>query len=283
MQTIQLVLQSAVAQLDSDSARLDAECLLAAVLERDRSYLYAWPERSVSEQQQAVYQALISRRAGGEPVAYLLGYQEFWSLRLRVTPDVLIPRPDTELLVEQVLALDDSGLTVVDVGTGSGAIALVVAQQKPDWEIIGVDLSPAALAVARSNGEAHAAGRVRWLLSDYLSAFAAQSVDVIVSNPPYIAADDPELESSVAHYEPTMALIAGQQGMEAFYVLARQAASVLRPGGRLLLEHGYQQAEAVADCLRGYGFESVSCHCDLAGRPRVTTAQLGRQREAISD
>ena len=252
--------------------RLDAEVLLARVLGRPRAYLIAHAELTVDAAAAAQYQALLTRRAQGEPVAYLTGEREFWSLALEVTPDVLIPRPETELAVERCLALRPEGpATVADLGTGSGAIALALALERPDWRIVATDRAAAALHVARANARRHALRNIEFLQGDWCTPLRARRFDLIVSNPPYIGASDPALKA--LRFEPAAALSPGQTGMEALQCVVSQATAVLVSRGALVLEHGANQAADVAFALVAAGFARVRCHFDLAGRERVTEAQ----------
>ncbi|HJO36562.1 MAG TPA: peptide chain release factor N(5)-glutamine methyltransferase [Gammaproteobacteria bacterium] len=256
----------------SDSPRLDAELLLEAVLERPRSALYAHPEAILAPALAARFGALLTRRAAGEPIAYLLGRIGFWTLTLTVTPAVLVPRPETELLIEQALVrLPDGRARVADLGTGSGAIALALASERPGWQILGTDLSPAALALARHNAGALELGRVAWLRTRWCAGLASDGFDLIVSNPPYIAADDPHL-AALTH-EPATALVAGAGGLADLAAIAQQAGRCLRPGGWLLLEHGHTQGAALARLLRDAGWCEISLHRDLGDRGRVSAAR----------
>ena len=252
---------------DAASPRLDAELLLAHAIGSGRSTLRAHPERVADPAAAAVFESLLARRAGGEPVAYLLGSREFWSLDLRVSPAVLVPRPETETLVEQALARGGTGRKVVlDLGTGSGAIALALKRERPDWRVCAVERSPAALPMAAANG-ARLSLEVEWLAGDWFGPVAGRRFDLIVSNPPYIAQGDPHL-AALAH-EPTSALIAGPDGLDALRTIVAGAAAQLAPGGWLLLEHGADQGAAVRDLLAGAGFSGVETATDGAGRPRV--------------
>jgi release factor glutamine methyltransferase len=260
----------------SDTARLDAELLLAHVLGRSRAYLGAHPEIHPATDCVGRYQDLIRRRARSEPIAYLTGEREFWSLPLTITPDVLVPRPETELVVERCLALFDSRpIRAIDLGTGSGAIALALASERPDWQIVATDRSMTALQVARANAARLGFSGVQFLHGDWFEAMAAgvppSGFDLIVSNPPYIAAGDPHLAS--LRHEPAAALIAGDTGMEALEALLRQSPAHLLPVGWLVLEHGHDQGQKLRSALVAAGYARVRCHSDLAGNDRVTEAQ----------
>ncbi len=256
----------------SESPRLDAELLLETVLERPRSALYAHPEAALAPAIAARFETLLSRRAAGEPMAYLLGRTGFWTLTLAVTPAVLVPRPETELLVEQALARRPAAAArVADLGTGSGAIALALASEQPGWQVLGTDLSPTALALARHNASALGLGRVGFLRTRWCAGLAGGSFDLIVSNPPYIAAGDPHL-AALGH-EPATALVAGSQGLADLAAIVREAGRCLRPGGWLLLEHGHTQGAALAELLRAAGWREITLHRDLGDRGRVSAAR----------
>lgn len=221
--------------------------------------------------------ALAGRRANGEPLAYVLGSQPFRQLELTVTPDVLIPRPETEELVDYALGLvaERRGIRALDLGTGSGAIALALAQERPDWRVTASERDPAALSVARANGQ-RLGLKVEWVAGDWLQPLTGQVFDLIVSNPPYVADPDPDLATDVAAHEPAAGLRAGGDGLAAIRVIARDAPGHLAPGGWLIVEHGARQAVAVAELLRQAGLETVTSHDDTAGHPRAT---CGRQPE----
>jgi len=259
----------------SDTPRLDAELLLAAALERPRSYLHAWPERTAEPEPAARFAAGLDRRLTGEPVAYLLGLREFWSLALEVTPDTLIPRPETELLVERALARlpDDQPLDVADLGTGSGAIALALAMERPLARIIATDYSPVALDVARRNAQRLNIGSVEFRQGDWCAPLAGEHFNLIAANPPYVAATDPRWREGALRFEPPAALVSGPDGLDALHAIINQAPAYLRPGGWLVLEHGYDQGERVPALLRERGFDAVSDDHDAAGLPRISSGR----------
>jgi release factor glutamine methyltransferase len=252
--------------------RLDAELLLARATGFTRTQLLAADDRALPAAAAATFEAWITRRAGGEPYAYLTGERGFWTLDLAVTPDVLVPRPETELLVERCLAaLPAGGARVADLGTGSGAIALALASERPRWTIIATDASPAALAVAAGNARRLGLANVEFRHGSWCTALhASERFDAIVSNPPYIAGDDPALPA--LRFEPRAALVAGDDGYADLLAIADGAAAHLLPGGRLLLEHGAAQAARLRGELVARGYARVVCHPDLAGRDRVTEA-----------
>ena len=260
---------------ESDSAGLDAELLLCSVLRCDRARLYARPEQGLSQTQMALFDERIERRAEGRPVAHLLGKKEFWSLELSVSRDTLIPRPETELLVERALELLPAGCAreVLDAGTGSGAIAIAIAKERPASRIIAVDNSPAALAMARQNIAAHGLRQIKLIRADWLAFKHERQYDLIVGNPPYIAADDPHLKRGDLRFEPRAALVAGQDGLAAIRQLVSGAAPHLKPGGWLLLEHGWRQGRAVRALFKAARFGRVGTLRDHNRQERVTCGQ----------
>jgi len=277
MSNIQTLIEIAVTQLEgvSDSARLDAEILLAYTLEKPRSHLRAWPEKLLTETQLNQFKGLLRKRSQGVPIAYLTGYREFWSLPFKVTPAVLIPRPETELLVELSLELltDKPAAHIIDLGTGSGVIAITLAVERPDLTVIASDLSAQTLAVAQDNAAQHQTTSIQFIQSDWLSDIPAQLFDLVISNPPYIDSEDPHLLEGDVRFEPNRALIASEQGLGAIKKLCHQAGYFLKPGGYLLIEHGYHQQSAVQAIFNTFNYQSVVTHTDLAGIPRVTMGQ----------
>ncbi|WNF47932.1 peptide chain release factor N(5)-glutamine methyltransferase [Pseudomonas sp. SG20056] len=259
---------------DSPTPRLDAELLLAHALGKSRSYLHTWPERELEAEQLERYQAAIVRRQAGEPVAYILGQQGFWSLELEVASHTLIPRPDTELLVETVLALlPATPAALLDLGTGTGAIALALASERPAWRITGVDRVPEAVALAERNGARLKLANASFVESHWFSALAGQRYQLIVSNPPYIATADRHLTEGDVRFEPSSALVAGADGLDDIRLIIQQAPDYLQAGGWLLLEHGFDQAAAVRELLSARGFSAVESRRDLGGHERIS---LGR-------
>lgn len=259
---------------DSPTPRLDAELLLAHALGKSRSYLHTWPERELEAEQLERYQAMLVRRQAGEPVAYILGQQGFWSLELEVASHTLIPRPDTELLVETVLALlPATPAALLDLGTGTGAIALALASERPGWRLTGVDRVAEAVALAERNRARLNLANASFVASHWFSALAGQRYQLIVSNPPYIAADDRHLAEGDVRFEPSSALVAGADGLDDIRLIIAQAPEYLEAGGWLLLEHGFDQAAAVRELLSARGFSAVESRRDLGGHERIS---LGR-------
>ena len=268
-------LQQALAARDPHATPgLDAELLLAHALDAGRARLRSHPEEVAGADDAARFRAFIERRAAGEPVAYILGHKGFWTFELGVSSAVLIPRPETELLVERALALTADGeARVADLGTGSGAIALALASARPRWQIVATDLSAEALAVARANAAALALERVEMVQGDWLACLPDRKFRLLVSNPPYVAEDDPALGQPELMREPRLALVATEEGLGALRRIMAAAPDHLEPGGWLLLEHGAGQAAAVAGALVARGFAQVRSHRDLAGRERMTEGQ----------
>jgi release factor glutamine methyltransferase len=274
--TIRELLEGARQMLaGQDAERLESEILLAHVLGENRAFLYANPERKISPGPLAEFLELVRRRASGEPIAYLIGRQEFWSLPLQVTPDVLIPRPETELLIEAALERipDHEDQRVADLGTGSGAIALAIAAERVACEVHATEESVAAITVARQNARALKLERVHFHDGSWLKPLSG-SFDVILSNPPYIAADDPHLQQGDCRFEPKSALTPGSDGMTAIRYIAHASLPFLRTGGWLLFEHGFDQGAQSRKLLAALGYRGVETLEDLEGRERVT---LGRK------
>ena len=266
-------------------ARSEAEALLAHALGRNRSWLYAWGDALPTAAEREAFEALLTRRLAGEPVAYLIGRRGFWTLDLQVTADTLIPRPETECLVELALARlpADRASAVADLGTGSGAIALALAAERPRAQVLATDASSGALAVARANAAAHRLRNVTFAEGDWGDWFGplqSGRFDLIASNPPYIAEGDAHLQRGDLRHEPATALSSGADGLDAIRAIVAGAPAHLLPGGWLLLEHGWDQGDALRGLLRAVGFIAVETVQDLERRDRVS---LGRLPDAMSD
>ncbi len=257
----------------SDSPRLDAELLLARAIDTTRSYLFAHPEDTLDALAAERFEEALARRADGEPMAYITGTKEFWSLELLVTPATLVPRPETELLVD--LALREiprsAACSVLDLGTGSGAIALAIARERPLSNVTATDISEEALAVAAQNARQLGLPNVEFVRGDWGEPVAGRKFELVVSNPPYVESGDPVLDS--LRREPRSALIAGSDGLDAIRRLAAECGPLLVDGGMMLLEHGAGQQDAVAELLKQHGWTDIRCHRDFAGLPRVTAAR----------
>jgi release factor glutamine methyltransferase len=263
----------------SDSPRLDAEVLLGHVLQANRAHLYANPDREITATTQAAYERLLNERHTGRPVAHLTGQREFWSLPFAVTPEVLSPRPETELLVEQALKHipADQVCEVLDLGCGSGAIAIAIASERPLCKLTATDISKAALNIARNNAATNQCDHIRFLEGRWLNAVGTQHFDVIVSNPPYIAIAEAELTDPELAYEPQLALYSGADGLDDIRLIINEAPAHLHSAGVLLLEHGFNQAAAIASLFAQHNFTEIRTHADLAAQPRVTEARLDIQ------
>jgi release factor glutamine methyltransferase len=272
--TIKSLLAQATGSLAaySESPALDAEVLLCKVLRKPRPYLRAWCDNAVSDASLSQFQALLKKRQQGRPIAYLIGEREFWSRDFWVTPDVLIPRPDTECLIELCLPLIPAAAAwnVIDLGTGSGIIAITLAAERPNAQVLAVDRSPQALAVAAQNAARHQCRNIRFCHSDWFNNVPEQRFQLIVSNPPYIAADDAHLQQGDVRFEPQAALVAADQGLSDIKTIAAAARNWLSTDGQLLIEHGYDQEAAVQTIFKGYGYRQVRTYRDLSGQARVT-------------
>lgn len=254
---------------------LEADLLLRHVLGVDRAWLYANGDRQIDDVTEQSYGDLVARRLAGEPIAYITGVREFWSLPLRVTPGVLIPRPDTELLVEVALSFlpGNAPRRVADLGTGSGAVALAIASERPDCEVHATESSPAALQVARSNGENLLPGRVVFREGSWFDPLEGR-FDLVVSNPPYIDSEDHHLEEGDVRHEPRSALTPGGNSLSAIREIAENAQEYLLPGGRLAFEHGFDQGASAREILQELGYVEIDTHQDLEKRDRVTSGKL---------
>lgn len=273
--TIRDLLKKSQVSLGSETAALDCELLLGHCLGKNRAYLYTWPEREVESAIENTFQHMLTRRINGEPIAYLIGQREFWSLPLSVNNSTLIPRPDTERLIEAVLELPLSQLAnVLDLGTGTGAIALALASEKSQWQVLGVDVAEEAVALAQRNARHLKINNAQFLQSDWFENIAPQQFDLIVSNPPYIAEDDPHLTQGDVRFEPRRALVALQNGLAAITAIATTAPNYLRAGGWLLFEHGHTQAPAVRTLLSQLNYSVISTWHDWGGNERVTGGRM---------
>ena len=278
--SIEQVIRQSSQQLaaSSESAKLDVELLLAHSLGKDRTYLFTWSDKLVSEEDECTFLALFSRRLVGEPIAYILGQQEFWDLTLNTAQHTLIPRADTETLIEWVLTLSDDlpdHSNVIDLGTGTGAIALVLANEFPGWNVQGVDLIPQAVELAQQNARLNNLERVRFFQSSWFEQVEGR-FDLIVSNPPYIDPADEHLSQGDVRFEPKSALIADNKGLADLEQIAKQSRDFLCDGGWLLMEHGYDQEDAVRALLTQLNYKQISTRFDLGGNPRITGGRFYR-------
>ena len=274
---IQQALQQADSSLSevSPTATLDAQVLLSHVLQCNTAHIAAWPEKDLSKEQQTKYLNLIQQRSQGIPVAYLTQQREFWSLIFAVNDSTLIPRPDTETLVEYILSNfnDKDDLTLLDLGTGTGAIAISIASERPSWQIVASDFSEDALVLAKQNSETHQTSRITFIQSDWFTEISRSNFDIIVCNPPYIAADDPHLQQGDVRFEPESALISGEAGMDDIEHLCLHAKDHLKDGGSFIVEHGYNQQHLVAECFAKNNFIDIEQKQDLAGHVRMTAGK----------
>jgi release factor glutamine methyltransferase len=274
MFTIQNSLTSSVEKLSSlsDSARLDCELLLCFVLNKPRAYLLTWPDTELSDDQSTKFNLLLERRMHGEPIAHILGERGFWSLDLKVTPDTLIPRPDTERLVELALEIipPQAQWNILDLGTGTGAIALSLAKEKPSCFITATDQSIAALNVAEENAQYNKITNIEFIQSDWFSRLDNLQFNLIVSNPPYIRVNDPHLQQGDVRFEPLSALTSGEDGLDDIRIIINNSQKHLTEKGALLIEHGYDQADAVCDLLKAAHFKKVQNFKDDNDNPRVS-------------
>ncbi|BBN58807.1 peptide chain release factor N(5)-glutamine methyltransferase [Hydrogenovibrio marinus] len=271
--------------LTSESPLLDAEILLAYTLDKDRTYLFTWPEHELSAQQAEHFSELLKKRQVGVPVAHLTGNKEFWGLDFKVTSDTLIPRPDTEILVEQALLkikqLHQDGLNarVLDLGTGSGAIICALKHEAPYIEALAVDLQPAALTVAKQNAEQHGLS-IDFRTGSWFEPMVNARFEVIVSNPPYIVENDPHLSQGDVRFEPLTALTSGQDGLEDIRTLISESRNHLVEGGWLLIEHGFDQEVALQKLFADNSFEQVETIYDYGHNPRVTLGQYKNKKDS---
>ncbi len=261
-------------EYDIAEARLDAELLLSFCLDRTRTWLKTWPDYQLSQSEKKTYNDFIERRLSGEPVAYIIGYQEFWSLTLKVTSDTLIPRPETELLVEWALQKipQTESFSVADLGTGTGAIALAIASERPHTQVFAVDFSEKALAVAEINRDMYQLDSVKLIHNSWLNNWSEGKLDLIVANPPYVAEGDSHLDKLT--FEPLSALVAEKDGYSDILDIATQAKLYLKPGAFLMFEHGFEQAKEVRNILNELGYSAIQSVQDLSGQDRVTMGKF---------
>jgi len=260
----------------SESPRLEAELLMGLVFRKPRSFLLTWPERLLGEAEAQHFENLLRRRFSGEPIAYMTGIREFWSMPLKVTPEVLIPRPETELLVEKALLRlpGDEEVRVLDLGAGSGAASLAIARERPRATVIGIDVSAAALNVARLNAKLQKLDNVEFRESDWFDAVRGEKFHVVIGNPPYVAEDDPHLSRGDARFEPRLALDAGPAGMDCLRDIVDRAHNYIVRQGWLLLEHGGSQHLPLRRLLEAQHYHDITVHKDLAGHDRVTECRF---------
>lgn len=260
--------------LMSETPRLDIEILLMHILQVNRAYLRTHSEQTLTKGQQEIFSQLLMRRQKGEPIAYIVGHQEFWSLDFLVNNFVLIPRPETELLVETVLdKIRKEDAKILELGTGSGAVALAVGNEKPMWHITATDFFKEALAVANENKKRLNIKNVHFILSHWFDEIPRQQFDAIISNPPYVAENDLHLEKGDVRFEPRSALVSGREGLDTIRIIAKQAVSYLNSSGYLMLEHGYDQAERVCKIFQEEKYHCIEMKQDLGGNPRLTLAR----------
>jgi len=273
MSSIQHTLQTAKRLItDSETSDLDAEVLLAHVLNVAREHLYMWPEKELTQTQQHTFDALLQKRIDGYPVAYLVGTRAFWNLNLKVTKDVLIPRPETELLIKLILKNygDQQKIKLLDLGTGSGTIAIVLAHEQPNWNITATEISKAALTIAKTNAKNYQIKNIRFIPSDWFNKIHDYDFDIIVSNPPYVEDNDPCLKARGVCYEPKMALASGADGLNAIRTIISDAKNYLKPDGTLYLEHGFNQAKKVQEIFEEKSYQNIHSLKDLSQHDRVT-------------
>lgn len=277
--TVKELLAEAVQQLQHlDTPRLDAEVLLALVLHTGRETLYAHPSKTVSPDQAADFRSLVARRSEGFPVAYLTGYREFWSAEFLISQDTLIPRPETEILVQTALELipDDVPMNILDIGTGSGAIAITIARERPRCHVMAADISREALAMARKNAIRYEIGNIGFRESDWFAAFSGEVFDLVVGNPPYVDTHDSGFQNGDIRYEPRIALDGGFLGMQMINHIIPAARDHMKKGAPLILEHGYEQGESIRHVFISCGYADVETRYDYAGLERISLARKAK-------
>ncbi|MGY8814657.1 MAG: peptide chain release factor N(5)-glutamine methyltransferase [Gammaproteobacteria bacterium] len=275
--TIAEILDSSSVQLCKfETARLDCEVLLSCVLNKNREFFYAHPEHQLTAQEKKVFTALISKRSTGYPIAYMTGKKEFWSLQISVNRSTLIPRPETECLVSAALdkISDNRSANILDLGTGSGAIAIALAKEKPLCTIIATDISEDTLFTASKNARLNGLENIHFQQSDWFSTLNKKQFDLILSNPPYVESSDPGFNSGEICHEPRIALDGGQAGLDAYHQIVPAAFKHLNHGGSLILEHAYNQGEAIRDYLRSYDYKNIHTLTDFSGHERVTISSV---------
>ncbi|MCF6202381.1 MAG: peptide chain release factor N(5)-glutamine methyltransferase [Methylococcaceae bacterium] len=277
MTDIQTALSTATKLLKktSDSASLDTEVLLCHVLNKSRSHLRAWPEKKLQEKDKQQFLQLIKQRQQGLPIAYIIGSREFWSRDFKVNNQVLIPRPDTELLIELSLRIlaDAQKTSLLDLGTGSGIVGITLAAERPNIDVIATDLSVQALTIAKENAATHQIKNIHFIQSNWFAQIPGLNFDLIVSNPPYIANNDPHLSQGDIRFEPKSALTSDEQGLSDIKKISAQAHNFLTHNGTLAIEHGFDQQKAVQTIFKSFNYHNIKTHSDLSGNPRVTTGQ----------
>ena len=276
MTTIAELLREAEQRINcSDTIKLDAEILLCDVMQFNRSKIYAHPQQLIPDDKSVLFKSLIEQRRQGRPIAHLMGKKEFWSLELAVNKETLIPRPETECLVETALLMipDEESFNILALGTGSGAIAIAIASERSNSTIVATDINPDALDMAKKNAASHALTNIKFLLSDWYKNIPPQSFDLIVSNPPYVKQDDKHLSQGDVRFEPELALVAGKDGMKAINIILENANGYLASDAFLLIEHGYDQKALVTHAFQIYGFKQIKTLQDLSGQDRVTYGQ----------
>jgi len=268
---------------EEQSARLDAEILFCDVMQFNRSRIYSHPEQIIPDDKSALFQSLIEQRQQGHPIAHLTGKKEFWSIELAINEDTLIPRPETELLVETALQIipDDAIFNIIDLGTGSGAIAIAIASERPNCKIIATDININALTMAKKNAETHQLKNIQFYLSDWYQNIPLQSFDLILSNPPYVKQDDEHLSQGDVRFEPELALVAGTDGMQAINIILENAKSYLASDAYLMLEHGHDQKQLVQEAFLKHDFKQLKTFQDLSGQDRMTMGSHNFNKDAL--